>query len=152
LALQQKQACFAVGFTVLHTPRIEMSDQNLSRRERQIMNLVYAGGELSATLVWQQMSDQPSRTAVRTMLRILEDKGHLKHRKQGREFLYSTIRPREDAGQTALAGVLKTFFDGSLERAVASHLSDPTANPDDQELMRLARLVHEARNKEDLDD
>ncbi len=125
-----------------------MSDQNLSRRERQIMNLIYAGDELSATVVWQRMPDKPSHTAVRTMLRILEEKGHLKHRKQGREFLYSAIRPREDAGKTALAGVLNTFFDGSLERAVASHLSDPAANPDDQELKRLARLVREARKKE----
>lgn len=132
----------------LHGTQIEMSDQNLSRRERQIMNLVYAGEELSATAVWQRMPDKPSRTAVRTMLRILEQKGHLRHRKQGREFLYSAIRPREDAGQTALAGVLKTFFDGSLERAVASHLADPAANPDEQELKRLARIVREARKKE----
>ena len=125
-----------------------MNDENLSRRERQIMNLVYAGGELSATDVWQGMPDQPSRTAVRTMLRILEEKGHLQHRKEGREFLYSATRPREDAGQTALASVLQTFFDGSLERAVASHLSDPSASPDDEELKRLARLVRDARKKE----
>jgi len=126
-----------------------MSEQNLSRRERQIMNLVYAGGELSATEVWQQMPDKPSRTAVRTMLRILEEKGHLQHRKRSREFVYTAVRPREAAGQSALAGVLKTFFDGSLERAVASYLSDPSANPDDQELKRLAQLVREARQREE---
>jgi BlaI family penicillinase repressor len=126
-----------------------MSDHNLSRRERQIMNLIYAGGELSATAVWTQMPDKPSRTAVRTMLRILEEKGHLQHRKVGREFLYSAVRPREVAGQSALAGVLKTFFDGSMEQAVASYLSDPTATPDDGELERLARLVREARNGEE---
>lgn len=125
-----------------------MSDLDLSRRERQIMNLVYAGNELSATEVWQRMPDKPSRTAVRTMLRILEDKGRLKHRKEGREFLYSATEPREVAGQSALSGVLKTFFNGSLEQAVATYLSDPAAHPDDEELQRLARLVREARKRE----
>lgn len=126
-----------------------MSDHDLSRRERQIMNLIYAGGELSATEVWQGMPDKPSRTAVRTMLRILEEKGHLTHRKQGREFVYAAVRPREAAGQSALAGVLQTFFDGSLEQAVASYLSDPSANPDQAELERLAQLVREARQREE---
>ena len=126
-----------------------MNDQDLSRRERQIMNVIYAGGELTAAEVWQQIPDKPSRTAVRTLLRILEEKGHLRHRKRGREFLYQAIRPREDAGQSALAGVLQTFFGGSLEKAVASHLADPSATPDDAELKQLARLVREARKKRD---
>ena len=126
-----------------------MNDEQLSRRERQIVNVVYAGGELSAIQIWQQMTDPPSRTAVRTMLRILENKGHLQHRKEGREFFYSAVRPREDAGQSALAGVLRTFFDGSLERAVASHLADPKSNPDEDELKRLAKLVREARKNEE---
>lgn len=125
-----------------------MNDQNLSRRERQIMNLIYASGELSAAEVWKRIPEKPSRTAVRTLLRILEEKGHVRHRKRGREFLYSAIRPREIAGQTALASVLKTFFDGSLERAVASHFADPSSYPDDEELKQLARLVREARKKE----
>ncbi|MCA9135682.1 MAG: BlaI/MecI/CopY family transcriptional regulator [Planctomycetales bacterium] len=125
-----------------------MQDDKLSRRERQILNVVYSGGELTAIQIWQQMEDPPTRTAVRTMLRILEEKGHLHHRKEGREFLYSAVRPREDAGKSALAGVLQTFFDGSLERAVASHLSDPKSNPDDSELKRLAELVRRARKRE----
>ena len=125
-----------------------MNDQDLSRRERQIMNLIYAGSELSAAEVWERMPDKPSRTAVRTLLRILEEKGHVKHRKRGREFLYTAIRPREDAGQSALTSVLQTFFDGSLEKAVASHLASPAADPDDEELKQLARLIREARKKE----
>jgi predicted transcriptional regulator len=122
-----------------------MNEQRFSRRERQILNAIYAGGELSATEVWERLPDAPSRTAVRTMLRILEDKGHLQHRKRGREFVYAPVLPREDAGQSALAGVLKTFFDGSLEKAVASHFADPTAVPDEDELKRLAKLVRDTR-------
>lgn len=124
-----------------------MNEQQLSRRERQILNCIYSAGELSATEVWQRIPQPPSRTAVRTMLRNLESKGHLKHCKQGRQFVYSPVLPREDAGQTALAGVLRTFFDGSLEKAVASYFADPTAAPDEDELKRLAKLVRDARNQ-----
>lgn len=126
-----------------------MDEQSeLSRRERQIMSIIYAQGEASAIEVWQALPDRPSRTAVRTLLRILEEKGRLRHRKQGRQFVYRPIRPRGRAGRTALQGVLTTFFDGSLEKAVAAHLSDPTARPSPEELERLARLIREARNKE----
>lgn len=113
------------------------------------MNVIYAGAELTASQVWERLSDQPSRTAVRTFLRILEDKGHVTHHKRGREFVYSPVRPREDAGRSALSTVLQTFFEGSLEKAVASHLADPSASPDDAELKRLAQLVREARNEEE---
>ena len=120
-----------------------------SRRERQIMDVVYARGEASATEVWQGLPDPPSRTAVRTLLRILEEKGHVRHTKRGREFLYRPTRPRRRAGRSALQGVLETFFDGSLEKAVAAHLSDPGAEISPEELKRLAQLIREARNKED---
>jgi BlaI family penicillinase repressor len=120
----------------------------LSRRERQIMTLVFSQGEASATDVWQRLPDSPSRTAVRTMLRILEDKGQLQHVKRGREFIYQPVQPRHDAGQSALGSVVRTFFDGSLERAVAAHLADPAARPSDEELRRLASLVRKARQEE----
>ena len=127
-----------------------MSDPSqLSRRERQIMNVVYARAEASAAEVWRELPDPPSRTAVRTLLRILEEKGHLRHRKQGRRFIYRPTRPRRRAGRSALRGVLETFFDGSLEKAVAAHLSDPAAELSPEELKRLARLVREARKRED---
>ena len=126
-----------------------MDDQNqLSRRERQIMTILFAQAEASATEVWEQLPDPPSRTAVRTLLRILEAKGHVQHFKRGREFIYQPVRPRADAGQSALLSVLQTFFDGSLEKAVAAHLSDPGAVPDSDELRRLATLIREARKKE----
>ena len=119
----------------------------LSRRERQIMDVVYACGEASAAVVVERLPDPPTRTAVRTMLRILEEKGHLKHRKQGREFIYQPTRLRQRAGQSALRGVLATFFEGSLEKAVAAHLADPATEPTPEELKRLARLIREAKKR-----
>ena len=104
--------------------------KELSRRERQIMDAVYARGEASATEVWQDLHDPPSHTAVRTLLRILEEKGHLRHKKQGRRFIYRPTRPRGRAGRSALKGVLETFFDGSLEKAVAAHLADQDRRTD----------------------
>ena len=120
----------------------------LSRRERQIMDVVYACGEAPAAEVVKRIPDPPTRTAVRTMLRILEEKGHLRHRKEGREFIYQPTRARQRAGQSALRGVLATFFDGSLEKAVAAHLADPAAEPTPDELKRLARLIREAKKRE----
>jgi predicted transcriptional regulator len=119
----------------------------LSRRERQIMDIVYARGQASATAVLEDLPDPLSRATVRTMLRILEDKGHLKHYKQGREFIYQPTRPRRRVGQSALRRVLNTFFDGSLEQAVAAHLADRGATPSAAELKRLAELLRQAREK-----
>ena len=121
--------------------------QHLSRRERQIMDIVYALGEASATHVLGGLPDPPSRTAVRTMLRILEEKGQLDHRKQGREFIYQPTRPRASAGRSALKRVLHTFFDGSLEKAVAVHLSDPKSGLTAEDLKRLADVIRQARKK-----
>ena len=124
-------------------------ETQLSRRERQIMDVVYATGGASATVVLEGLADPPSRTAVRTLLRILEDKGHLKHDKRGREYVYHPTRPRRRAGQSAMRRVVETFFEGSLERAVSAHLADPSAALSEDELERLARLVREARKGRD---
>ena len=120
---------------------------HLSRRERQIMDIIYARGEATATHVRQAMADPPSRTAVRTLMGILEKKGHLQHHKEGREFVYTPTRPRERAGQSNLARVLDTFFDSSLEKAVSSHLMDRRDEVSDDELERLAQLIRAARNE-----
>ena len=119
----------------------------LSRRERQMMDIVYARGEASATVVLGDLPDPPSRISVRTILRILEEKGHLKHTKQGREFIYRPTRPRKRAGAAALRRVLQTFFDGSLEQAVATHLTDARTDVSRVELERLARLIRDAKKK-----
>jgi BlaI family penicillinase repressor len=119
--------------------------EELSRRERQIMDVIFARGEATANDVVDGMDDPPTRTAVRTMLRILEQKGHLKHRQAGREFVYAPTRPRKRVGQSALRRVLSTFFSGSLEEAVAAHLSDPGTELSEEELRRLSSLIEQAR-------
>ncbi|HMC10945.1 MAG TPA: BlaI/MecI/CopY family transcriptional regulator [Pirellulaceae bacterium] len=119
----------------------------LSRRERQIMDVIFASGEATAVEVADRLPDPPTKTAVRTLLRILEEKGHLKHVQRGREFLYQPTQSRLRASRSAFQRVLKTFFDGSLEKAVAAHLAGSASNLSADELERLANLIHQARNK-----
>lgn len=111
------------------------------------MDVVYGRGEASATDVLEGISDPPGRAAVRTLLRILEGKGHLKHYKKGREFIYQPIRPRQRVARSVLTRVLDTFFGGSIEQALASHLADPEAKVSSGELNRLAKLIRQAREK-----
>lgn len=121
----------------------------LSRRERQIMDIVYARGTASASEVLADMADPPSRVSVRTLLRILEEKGHLVHTMRGREFLYEPIRLRRREGQSAMRRVLTTFFDGSLTKAVTAHMSDPAAELSAEDLKRLEQLVKDARKRKE---
>jgi predicted transcriptional regulator len=123
------------------------SEEHLSRRERQIMDILYARGEASAAEVHAELPDPPSRTAVRTLLRILEEKGHLRHKQLGLKYIYQPVRPRVPAGRSAFRRVLDTFFDGSLEKAVAAHLGDSAAELAPDELARLSELIHQARMK-----
>ncbi len=111
------------------------------------MDIIYANTEATATMVLRDMEDAPSRASVRTMLRILEEKGHLKHHKVGREFVHRPTRPRTRAGRTAMRRVVSTFFEGSLEKAVAAHLGDPGTKFSMEELTRLADLIRQAREK-----
>ena len=121
----------------------------LSKRERQIMDVIYAHGEASVSQVMEGIPDPPMRGALRTLLRILEHKGHLNHRQEGREFIYRPTQPRGQAGRSALGRVLDVFFNGSLENAVAAHLSDPrrTARPSAEELQRLSDLIEKAKKQ-----
>ncbi|TWT35163.1 Penicillinase repressor [Posidoniimonas corsicana] len=123
------------------------SEDQLSRRERQIMDAVYALKQATVTEVVEAIDDAPSRTTIRTLMRILEEKGHLKHKKQGREYLYLPTRARTRAGQSAMRRVLETFFGGSLEQAVATHLSDPSADLSTEELERIANLISQAKKE-----
>lgn len=125
-----------------------MSKQRgLTRRERQIMDIVYAQRQATATGVLEAMGEPLSRVTVRTMLRILEEKGHLKHVKRGRAFVYAPVQPRRRAGQSAMRRLLQTFFDGSLTEAVTSHLVDPAAELNEKELQLLAAVIRDARKK-----
>jgi predicted transcriptional regulator len=124
--------------------------RHLSRRERQIMDVIFAapGGEATASQVLAGLHDPPTRTAVRTLLGILEQKGHLSHRKVGREFVYRPTQPRGRVGRSALRRVVDVFFSGSLAQAVAAHLADPGATLDDEEAARLAQLIRKARRQQ----
>jgi predicted transcriptional regulator len=121
-------------------------EEPLSRRERQIMDIVYVLGEATALDVVQRLPEAPSKTAVRTLLGILENKGHLEHESRGGAYVYRPTRAREAAGRSALRRVLKTFFDGSLEQAVAAHLADEE-QLSAAELKRLASLIQQARKQ-----
>ena len=94
-----------------------------------------------------ELADPPSKTAVRTLLRILEEKGHLKHAQEGLAFVYAPSRPHHQAARSAFHGVLDTFFEGSLEKAVAALLGESTGQLSTEELDRLAELIRQARKK-----
>jgi len=120
---------------------------NLSRRERQILEIIYARGEATALQVVGDMPDAPSKTAVRTLMRILEEKGHLTHRQEGMSYIYTPSRPRTPAGQSALRQVIRTFFGGSIQEALAAHLADDAADLKPEELEKLASLIRKARKE-----
>jgi predicted transcriptional regulator len=121
---------------------------NLSRRERQIMDLIYAVGEASAATVMAALPDPPGYSAVRTLLRILEEKGHLRHRSDGGKYIFMPTRPRERAGKSALRRVLKTFFDNSAAKAVAALMDVSDAALSDEELSSLSQLIKRARRNQ----
>jgi len=121
----------------------------LSKRERQIMDVVYAHGEASISQVMADLPDPPMRGAVRTLLRIMEAKGHLTRKKVGRDFVYRPSQPRTRAARSALGRVLDVFYNGTLEKAVAAHLSDPDSAKSltREELVRLGQLIEQAKRK-----
>ncbi len=119
----------------------------LSRRERQIMDIVYRSGRASANEVLEQMHDPPSYSAVRALLRILEDKGLLRHEMDGTRYAYLPTVTPERARQSALRKVLDTFFEGSTERAVAALLELSRDGLSDEEAQRLSLLIDEARKE-----
>lgn len=118
---------------------------NLSRRERQIMDVLYRDRQATAAEVLAALPDPPSYSAVRALLRILETKGHVRHVADGTRYVYLPTVARDRAGRPALAGVLETFFEGSTEKAVAALLELSPAGLSDEELGRLSRLIEQAR-------
>ena len=122
--------------------------RNLSRRERQIMDIVYARSEASAADVHTSLPDAPSYSAVRALLAILVDKGHLRYRTDRGRYIYSPTQRRSRAGRSALRRVLETFFEGSLEKAVACLLQGSDARLSAEELQRLGQLIEQAQKVE----
>ncbi len=123
------------------------SPQDLSRRERQIMDIIYARAEATAAEVQAALPDAPGYSAVRTLLRLLEEKGHLTHRVDSRRYVYSPTVHRHEARQNALKGVLATFFSGSISEAVASLVEGKKDELSPDEIKRLRKIVKQA-NKE----
>lgn len=119
----------------------------LSRRERQIMDIVYSARAVSAADVLEQLPDPPSYSTVRKLMSILVDKGHLKHRREQGKYIYSPTRPRGRAGRSALARVLETFYEGSLEKAVAALLQSRDTDVSQDELEGLSQLIDDARKE-----
>ena len=120
---------------------------SLSRRERQIMDVVYRLGKVSVSDVLERLPDPPSYSAVRALMRILEEKGHLKHEQEGPRYLYLPTVPADAAQQSALSHLVRTFFGGSTEAAVAALLELPENGLSENELTRLSRLIDDARNQ-----
>ena len=120
----------------------------LSRRERQIMNIVYQHGRATAAEVREEMPDPPSNSAVRAMLRILEEKGHLHHEQDGPRYVFLPTVPREEARGRALNRIVRTFFDGSPENAMAALLDLKGGTLDAESHRRLSALIDQARKEE----
>lgn len=120
---------------------------DLSRRERQIMDIVYRSGRATAQDVMEQLSDPPSYSAVRALLRILVDKGHLRYEREGARYIYLPTLPRERVRGKALSQVVETFFEGSAAQAMAALLDSSASSLSDDELNRLARLIDRAKQE-----
>ena len=120
---------------------------NLSRRERQIMDVIYREGQATATEVLAAIADPPSYSAVRAMLRVLENKGHLRHVLDGTRYVYRPTLARDRAGKPALENVLRTFFDGSTEKAVAALLDLSRSELSAQDFDRLSELIAQAKTE-----
>lgn len=115
----------------------------LSRRERQIMDIVYQRGRASVADVLEDIPDPPSYSTVRALLGILEEKGYLTHKKEGKRYIYRPTQPRHQAGRSALKQIFQTFFDKSIEKTVMTLISD--ADLSDEELDRLSQRIEQAK-------
>lgn len=117
----------------------------LSRRERQIMDILYQLGRATAAEVGAALPGEPSDSTVRTQLRVLETKGHIRHEEDGQRYVYLPVVPRRVVSKSALKHVVNTFFDGSIEKVVAALLGPDGSKLDEEELERIAGLVAKAR-------
>jgi len=122
------------------------SATGLSRRERQIMDVIYRRGRATAAEVLEDIPDPPSYSAVRAMLRLLEEKGHVRHEQDGPRYVFLPIVNRDRARKSALTHVVRTFFDGSATEAVAALLNDG-GKLSDAELDRLSAMIEQAREE-----
>jgi predicted transcriptional regulator len=121
--------------------------QQLSRRERQIMDILYRRGKASAAEVREAMEDAPSYSAVRAMLRVLEEKGHVRHQAEGLRYVYVPVVAREQAKRSAVKHLMNTFFNDSPEQIVAALLDVSSTRLTREELDRMAAMIEKARKE-----
>ena len=119
----------------------------LSRRERQIMDILYRKERATAAEILRELPGDPSDSTVRTQLRVLETKGHVRHEEEGLRYVYFPTVPRSAARKSALRHLMHTFFDGSTEQVVAALLGGEATKLGDEELERIAELVRKARKE-----
>ncbi len=119
----------------------------LTKREREILDILFARGHASAAQVLAELRDPPSYSAVRTLLTRLEQKGFVTHTEEKRAYIYAPVVAKDEARESALTHLLKTFFDNSTENAVAALLARRGRKPSAQELDRVAKLIEDTRRR-----
>ena len=124
-----------------------VTKSRLTRRERQIMDIIYRLGRATAQEVLEHLPDAPSYSAVRALLRLLEERGHVRHVQEGLKYVYLPAVARNSARKSALAHVVRTFFDGSVEQAVATLVDSSRAKLSREELDRLSELIDKAKKE-----
>lgn len=131
----------------MRTSKKTKPDPDLSRRERQIMDILFARGRATGQEIQAGLPDQPNYSSVRTILRVLERKGYVRHAAEGLRYVYEPTVAREAASRSALHRIIRTFFDGSAKEAVAALLDPSTFHLSEEELSELARMVDRAKKE-----
>jgi BlaI family penicillinase repressor len=121
--------------------------ENLSRRERQIMDILFALGRASGSEIQERLPDRPSYSGVRTILRVLERKGHIRHIEEGMRYIYLPVMTREKATKSAIDRLVSTFFDGSVKAAAAAFVDPSTVDLSKEDLRDLERMIRKARKE-----
>src|SRR5580700_1330960 len=127
--------------------KMSINDQSLSRRERQIMDILFSMGRASGPEIRDKLPDVLSYSGVRTILRVLERKGHVRHIEEGLRYVYLPVVAREAATKSAIDRLVATFFDGSMKAAAAAFVDPSTANLSKEDLRDLERLIRKARKE-----
>ena len=123
------------------------NEHQLTRRERQIMDIIFASGEAAAAEVVAALPGEPNLSTVRTLLRIMEEKGHLKHREDGPRFVYLPVRTRAAESKSALKRLVKTFFEGSYSDAIAALVDAADGKLPPEDLKRIEAIIRKAKAK-----
>ncbi|WP_394821830.1 BlaI/MecI/CopY family transcriptional regulator [Pendulispora albinea] len=127
-------------------PKVPVA-KSLTRREREIMDIIYRRGRATAQEVLEELPKPPSYSAVRALLRLLEERGHVTHAQEGQRYVYSAAVPRRDARKSALAHVVKTFFGGSVHQTMSALVESSRTKLSRDELDRLSEIIDRAKKE-----